>query len=102
MCDAYVCHVCVMCDVLLLSYLPKPDDHVMLITVLPSVIRVSTPIIDVNLPQTTHEKLKGETQHHKDVQDLICTFTCITAVVIYVKVAHWCRLLTLVSVHETV
>ena len=39
------------------TYLPKPDDHVMFITVLPSVIRVSTPIIDVNFSQTTHEKL---------------------------------------------
>ena len=33
----------------------------MSITVLPTVICVSTPVIDVNLPQATHEELTGET-----------------------------------------
>ena len=41
------------------TYLPKPDDHAVFITVLPAVIRVPTPIIDVNLTQATHKELNG-------------------------------------------
>lgn len=42
----------------------------MFIAVIPSVIRVSTPVIDVNLAQTTHEELKEQRSfcHRKPIR----------------------------------
>ena len=40
------------------TYLPKPHDDAMFITVIATIIRISSPVIDVNFSQPTHEKLK--------------------------------------------
>ena len=47
------------------TYLPKPHDDTMFITVIATIIRISSPVIDVNLSQPTHEKLKERKQYIK-------------------------------------
>lgn len=43
--------------------LPKPDNHVVFITIFSTVICMFTPVIDVNLSKATHKKLMRQAKY---------------------------------------